>query len=99
MGRTIRAQPVRRRRQDRGHCLRAYYPEAFVRRAVRAVLEEPKMVEMCNFARWFELAKEETDFAYARATSEKALEPEELRRVEMLLDVFTRRAVTARSPR
>ncbi|CAK0818505.1 unnamed protein product, partial [Prorocentrum cordatum] len=61
----------------------AYYPEAFVRRAARAMLEEPKMEEICNVVREFEAADEETDTVYAVNASKTGIDPDELRKVEI----------------
>ena len=48
-----------------------------------AMLEEPKMEEICNWVRSFEGSTEEDDVQFALASSEAGLDPAELRKVEM----------------
>eukprot|EP00959_Pyramimonas_sp_CCMP1952_P449466 9411275-Pyramimonas_sp.AAC.1 len=43
----------------------AYCPDAFVKRAARAMLEAPRVEEICNLVREFEAEDEEIDAVYA----------------------------------
>ncbi|CAK0808853.1 unnamed protein product, partial [Prorocentrum cordatum] len=61
----------------------AYYPDGFVKRAARAMLEELKMEEICNLVRELETADEETDTVYAVSASKTGIDSNELRKVEI----------------
>ncbi|CAK0848912.1 unnamed protein product [Prorocentrum cordatum] len=61
----------------------AYYPDAFVKRAARAMLEEPRMEGICNLVREFEAEDEEIDAIYAVSASKTGIDLDELRKVEI----------------
>ncbi|CAK0872026.1 unnamed protein product [Prorocentrum cordatum] len=61
----------------------AYYPDGFVRRAAKAMLDEPKMEDICNLAHELGTADEEADTVYAVSASKTGLDSDELRKVEI----------------